>query len=499
MNRNWNHLKNVADGLGSDLDAEQAWDRFEKRREKKKRRFIFWWPYGIIGAVFFIGILVSVKPNNIHKNRTTSQINQKQKIVEMEDQAVHTATESFTTSEDLYIQNDTEENVLTPHSSFPTSPSKELSNSPDPEIINPNESDAGGLPHAKVFNQADQIASSAPIQPVPEINFQNPNPDLNKEATQVANNVSYLHVAASTHSISDSQNNIKENNSMESQSPIVRELIHIASITQNHYISQDQIKLQVEDYIQFSNSSASEYKATAKQFSFQTRYVYGFADRTIHGDDGAFIERRQIQEEVKESNAIELLLTRELSSLLSVSTGLSMAQYRSRLFEVNQEVIQNVSFENVLLERRIKGGVTEELRGEFIGSQTIITERVRFQKYLDFSIPVYLNLHLDVMPRLDVSVSMGASYSIINTANGVSFDSAVSQGSYQSLDALNYRNSGLMQGLMNVAIALNVSNDVDILFGGQLRRDLNNRITSSENMSDTYHSYGLLLGVQKRF
>ncbi len=43
MNEKWKVIKKASEQLGSKLDTEKAWERFESRRKKdKKRPFALW-------------------------------------------------------------------------------------------------------------------------------------------------------------------------------------------------------------------------------------------------------------------------------------------------------------------------------------------------------------------------------------------------------------------------------------------------------------------------
>ncbi len=537
MNDNWNHIRKIADSIGSDLDAEAAWDRFEQRPERRKRRSLFWWSTGAVGVLALFLLLGFFFIKDHHQSL--------QEVV-ADESMIDTSLKNKTT---LDVKLDKEKKLdqialqqrQNPHLEFNETQSQFQS-----KLKAKLKSKAKPLTDQVLVEKSNttSIYQAQAQQEVNESLVQNSTVELgqthNTSATETALSDSTSFILEMANDLSTQQADAVETNSMKQKdmtknmgsypieqtvqdsysavfhkpdhtSPITIDIGIDSKITQSktsistiplpistnlHFASTI---LQIEDYIQLDNQLSNTKHLFSKSWTVQARHIYGIASRTLTGDDELFNNRRSAQEDLKELNATELLITRQLTPLFSISSGLSVGQYRVKLFEVNQDVIQNVVFEDVLLERLFKGGEIEERRGRFVGSQTITTERTRFQQYQDISVPVYANLHIKITPKLNLMMSTGASISLVNMTKGVTFESTISAGTYQSLDQLNYRSIGLIQGLANLSLSIQLNQKLDIQLGGHLRQDFTNRFKQSEASTDRFNSYGVMLGIQRRF
>lgn len=521
MNTNWNHIKEIAENIGDDLNAEDAWNRFEQKRKQKKRKFLFWLPVSALSIIVLSGLIYLIQFNSSIQDESYSSqekpialqnIDENEIELNLNNQSPFDLADSnndeniIQKKNEIQARNDNDnqnenryQHVISKNklSDFEGNNTKDLST--NNSIKNPNTISSQtrktntitkGVEIQNVLNNTIFANDNTSVSNDIDKTIQIPSSSVTNDLIQ---NKNKPFLAEDVNRASPKINNIVKSD-IVNREEIYFGLSSILSPLKN----QEKI-LAIEDYISLAEKPVYQNNPFASSLAFQVRYIYGFANRNLEGDNPDFNNRRNNQENFKESNSIELLLTKELSPSFSISSGLSINQYRAKLLEVNQELIQNISFPDVLLERRSKGGIVEEIRGEFIGSQTIITERIRYQSYSDFSIPVYADLHFRLFSKTSLSLSAGASVSILNKSNGVTFNSVESQGIYQAVDLLNYKNNGLIQGLANIGINTEINDHFDILVGGQLRSDLNNRIKASENTSDKFNSYGFLFEIRKRF
>lgn len=522
MNTNWNHLKEVADNIGTGLDGEQAWDRFEKRRSSKKRRFIFWWPYGGLAFALLIGIITfyvrgnqanhttpatdyfDVEKVNLNNANTRANMTLDGNSSFKQDQTVFNKNQNQPDSDrkSIPIQDsgDINSSHSNTHAAGVKSIKKQSNNSKNNNIKESGETITHDSNLGKVNDQL-QFHSHASQQ-------LNSNLDIEQGVHEIKQN---FKAGTSTDTALpkdvNSNDNITSNSQLNGVEPVsiienletAKEVLVFQNIPLLLHLINKQEPLPIESYVQVAELPAKQHKFSAHELTVQARYIYGFVNRKINGDLTPFTERRNNQEDFLESNAIELLLSKKIAPHLSISSGISLNQYRSKLFEVNQELIQNITYSDVLLELRIKDGITQEFRGEYVGSQTIITERVRIQKYIDMSIPVYVQFEINPFSSLAFSISTGLNFSLMNLTKGITFDSPESQGSYQSLDNLNYRKFGVIQGLINVGASVDIGKRFEIYLGGQLRQDLNHRIKYENDSSEVLKGIGLSLGLHKTF
>ena len=528
MNDNWNHIRKIADSIGSDLDTEAAWARFEQRPERRKRRIAFWWSAGAIGILALFLVLSFFLIGDQHEGRQQVVADQHKEVNTLKTNNpnnVNSDLEQNSTSIALQQYNTpnlkTNENELGSGTKSESQPEAEKSKSKsklEAKTKTPSQTQSQARLNQVLILQQTRTTSTTEgsladdKSVVPAIRNQVSNQQVNTEGTNRMKPEDSTSKIESKPIIQTSQGSnspalqiSNQTNPSKLDIPINSDLIqsrtpdNINILPINSTLHVASTSLQIEDYIKLDNRLSEINHKFSKSWVVQARHVYGIASRTLEGDDELFINRRNAQEDIKELNASEVLITRQLTSQFSVSSGLSFGQYRVKLFEVNQEVIQNVVFEDVLLERLFKNGELEELRGTVVGSQTVTTERTRYQHYQDLSIPIYANLHIILTPKLNLIMSTGASISLLNKTQGVTFESAISSGTYQGLNQLNYKSIGLIQGLANLSLSLRLNQQFDIQLGGHLRQDLTSRLKASETSSDRFGSYGFMLGVQRRF
>lgn len=487
MKLDWDHIKKTADTLGEDLNADAAWDRFEKRREKKERRVIFWWPYGIGVAVVLLGMLLLFNQKQ--------QINEEGPITVIQHSDLNNTDNSATTSE---THKSVDTNISGPNNKL------EITNNKTASVG--HEKGSGNSELHKTYNtefnsHADKLTFNIDSkQRARPVNYHTLVENINKKSALDDSPILGTNTISGRRNTEDIVNNEKINStiiSTETKVNSTRDLIHVNTISFVKALFYDYGKLDVDDYLQLAEIQR-RYR-NEKPLSLIGRYSYGIPTRKLQGDEESFVQRRSAQEDFKESNSIEFLISKRLTSAISLSVGLSQSQYRSQSFEVNQELIQNVSFENELLELRVRNGLVQEVRGTILGSQTVVTERIRTQRYFDTSIPIYVNYEKQFLAKWSVSISTGASVSIHNFTRGVTFASTESQGEYQQLEELDYRKRGLFQGLFLTELSYALTPTFSFRFGGHYRRDLNNRFNSSGNELDKFSSYGLSLGLKQEF
>ena len=162
---------------------------------------------------------------------------------------------------------------------------------------------------------------------------------------------------------------------------------------------------------------------------------------------------------------------------------------------MTQEIENGVAFPESIKEIQRQDGNVVTIIGEVIGSRTLITERTRFQRYVDFSIPLSVNYAIDIDEKLNFYLTSGISYSFRQVNNGVTFQSANSVGEYLPLESLGYQSSGLVQGNFGIGIQHYCTRNIYLQGGLNVNFDLNNRLNSSVLASAKYRNYNLTIGV----
>jgi len=436
---NWHNTDELDELLGRELDLDQAWSEFKKEK-KPTRRIPFWWCFGLgsillLGVVGYFGNYINLKMNG----------------------------------------QETAANLLHPSTavpSFETSSSKK-----EKQATTSKENTTSS-------NRTKLNKSKAKAERIPSIQKRNPSivqtPDLERKSQLVEQDRGVV--------IDNTENNtpLKEEALINNTE---LEVTTIASL--QSFLFHDKIeRIPVPE-------QTPPPTLNSKKWNIGIQYTLANAHRNISGGQEEYTQRRQ-EEEFLESNRIELLVSRNLSTHLFFQTGLSLNQYRSKLMEDIQTITSPVRYEDVITETHTQNNITQEIRGIAEGSQLAINRFTRYQKYQTLSIPLRIGVRVPLSPSWSIAASSGISFSLYGQTKGLTIASAVPDGNYIPLSQLGYKKVGVLEGMGQLSIERSFGNTT-LNLGIQGAFDLNNRIKTTTSGMDKFRSYGLHFGIQRSF
>jgi len=160
--------------------------------------------------------------------------------------------------------------------------------------------------------------------------------------------------------------------------------------------------------------------------------------------------------------------------------------------------MNDVPFENTVVAEFTGQGMTNQIRGTAIGSQTSITKYTRYQKYFDLSIPLLIAYNQPIGKGFSLSFAGGINYNFYQLTKGETYESEFSFGTYDNLESLNYKSNGLIEGIAQFGISKEIGKSWSFNAGVAVQQDLNSRLNSSVVASDKFSSRGLYVGVTRR-
>jgi len=482
MNDNLNKLRKAADKLGSDLDAERAWKRFEGRNRKERKKFFPWWMFGLFCIILTFTFFLNYNMGNITEEHSLSSDQlSREKLGEVAE--VHRVKEITADKTDIAetLREKSDEKSSSNNRTREidiqkvTKENGKRSYQANAKQIN---SDSDRIIAERRKKRMELMSEQTPLsrsRSVFVLDYNSPNPEVNKSVREAKRNTSI-----------DQSNPITE---IQPIDPLLHYPLGLSS-------SKPEIKCLLS-FVEYPKSETlSTFKDDESKWSVGLQYTYATTSRETDWSNNSFNQRRLENETLKENNVAEVLATRTIGSSFSLSSGLTLNQYRSSLFEVDQKLV-NETFEYVVVEQLVRNGEVELVYGPAVGTSTKITERVRQQKFRSLSIPLYFNYDSGITDKLSIQFSGGVNYSLINRAVGVTFASAVSQGEYQSLNDLYYRRRGQVEGVINLSLHMHFSKALSLTLGTRYMHDLNGRRLSSQD-NEMLSSYGLSLGLQRK-
>ena len=483
MSENWNSLRKAAEDLGSNLDTERAWARFEERREKDKKRIFPWWLFGLIliGSTSILWLNSEygfMKDNMVSVDASTQTDDTQRQAATLTDDSA--TTKSKPNIEDDHTKPQSEINKPTP--TKPTQTSTTTTN-----LTGTSRTPLAQSPAAQSVTSKETSLNKS------ENTSRGPTREKNKTTSRDNNNLaSYKSTDMESNMASPAEVDPSPKDNLRGMA--ILESLDLQSVTHDYLRPEIHCGLETSDYTPLAPMKSKE--KLPRCWDLELNYTYALADRQTDWIENAFNQRRSDEEEFKENNVLEILIARHLNPSFSILSGLTLNQYRTTTFEVEQ-TLENFEFDNVVVTTLTRNGETNSITGSAIGTRTHISERIRQQKYRSLSVPLYLRYKLEINKMTAGEVTTGLSYSLWHRPSGVLFSSATSRGSFAPVSELGYRELGLTEGILSVGLRRKLDGPSSLALAVRYSSDLNNRRSVSDE-NEKFSSLGLTLSLRRK-
>jgi len=496
MNKNedWSDIRRIADRIGDDLDTDRAWEDFNQR--KKKRRMLFW----LVGGG--LGLLLLVTWIYLENDRSSQ-------VLAMDIQHTQESINNHVGYEESTIDPMSSNQEATATKKVPSSSQVLTSLTPshrlDHEVLVTDEAShnsearqAGGdiwtsasltIDHgSKIYVSPDLTISGDNATPRQSAQSSTET-DLEDFGDQTGSEKSAAKIAHPdlSHGLHRTADTEIKQKSYLTAIPMPR--VALQSLYPRHILSLMSGLEMVE---------LEEMSDQYRKWTLGLTYELAFPTRTFDALDQSFADRRQNGERLSKAHFLSAHLERQLGRPFFIGSGLQVGLYQSRLREEIQEVLFDIEFPDQVIEILTQDGQSMEVIGTAIGSQTVIRESVRYQRYLDVRLPLYVGgvVKLGLASRIEMST--GISMGLLLSQSGNTYESYFSSGAYRSLQDLGYRSFGQLQGSLNLNYVVGLGSGWDITLGATGRLDLNSRIKDGSDLTDKFRSLGVSLGLKRK-
>lgn len=461
MKENWNNIKKTAEGFGSELDTHAAWERFEKK--KKKKRGLFFIP--IIGAAIIVSFFLLYSDMYIPtaaKDGLVLEITRNETINQTKELNVDTKenlnVSQKSTKDKISVQSETKK-TTTPLEEFTTNKSRTKSTTKETAQINTI------ADHQTSFETTSQAIARTKIikQDIDKAVEKYKDPEIN----------------------------------------IAREKINILPFISSYdLVGLTTSRKKVECHLLSSPISKSVNKNGTSPMAIKEWNMligYGIAQRNLTSNNTAFAQRRIESEDFINHLSLQLKVTTELTHNFSLEYGLGANRYQSRIVEITQELDPGFLFSDVVIEEKTQDGITSQVFGDIVGSQTVITQRTRYQQYFDLDAIVQLGFTLFSTNKFKAKIASGIAYRFMGLNHGSSHASEFSFAEYATLSDLGYKVGNLWKASSDFQLSYAFDEQRRILFGLNHQMDLNNRIKSGFDLKDQFSSLNFMIGLNSKF
>ncbi|MEO1263636.1 MAG: hypothetical protein AAFZ15_32790 [Bacteroidota bacterium] len=459
MKQDWldKKLNDRLQGLDSEMNFSDAWQRIENQRNKKKRRIIFFW---LTGFAFFVSSALV----------TAFYFSENKK------QAVNSSVPGFDISG--IVANTTLENK---------SPQKSNIENAEPENTS--------LSFLKEKNDSKTITEKTAGKPIE-------NSPLN------TNNHSSFDYKNPLPSIS-----IK-------QAPLSTISNKTASPTPNTNISpaiekQTPKALAPLDLFVIQNESSNKAPSVAidhlpvnappqktPKNGWGATISYGYFFRSLNATSANrkdWIDRRLETEKTLDAVYADVFFRKYISLNLFLQTGVGYLQHTTRLedyFENNDWKTMDGQLVQII---RRPDGTEEEIYGE---SEVFVTEKnsvIKYQKNRSVLLPVLFGIDVPVTKKSGFTFSLGAAVSIATEYSGLTISENGISGNYVPIEVFSYKKRGLFYGQGNAAFYFDLNKKWKVSGGLQTMVGLNNQVEEMSGIEEKFRYVGGRIAILNSF
>ncbi len=237
--------------------------------------------------------------------------------------------------------------------------------------------------------------------------------------------------------------------------------------------------------------------ANEKNWTLGLAYTYNSPKRVLKQNEEDYQNLRQEGEQFLEQQQVDFIATQSFNNGFFFSTGLTYGRYRSRLVEKIQVLQSPIVYNDVIIETQTQNNITNEIRGDAIGSQLSIKESTRYQVYQTLAIPIQIGMQIPIKRDWQLSFGTGVALNLWQHTKGFTYASTLPNGEFIPVASLGYRSAGTVEHISTLQLQKKITKDLRINLGLQTKFDLNNRMKKELGISDKWKSYGLSIGISR--
>ena len=457
MKQDW-FDKKLADrmhGLDSEMDFANAWRRIEDRRNKKKKRIIFFWLAGF--ALLTCSALVVDFYFSENKN---------QPAIGSVPELKYTNNIKTPVLANKSQQNSNPENIKpdnTPLSIFNHKTNREINskNISEKSVENTPSKTNNHLPLGG--DKKNISILNSPIQ-------QTPPATAPKKSTSPAPKTNII--------------------------PATKKQVPKKIATLGFYVKQ------IENKHETISVNIDNLPFNKRKNKWGATFSYGNFFRTLNPTSAGreeWVDRRNAIEKPLDAFYADIFFRKYISPKIFLQSGLGYLQQATRLEEAHENNYPETMEDQLIEIIRYADGTEEEVFGEAEGLVTQKTTVTKYQKSRSVLLPFLIGLNLPLNQQSGFIFSMGVAASIVTDHTGMTISENNIPGDYAPVNNSFYKKSGLIYGQGNADYYFRLNKKWKIAGGVQSMISLNNQVKSGNGFEDKLRYLGGRISILNSF
>lgn len=217
----------------------------------------------------------------------------------------------------------------------------------------------------------------------------------------------------------------------------------------------------------------------------------------INEMDQALVDRRLSAEKPLEAWSFSLDIRKDFAQRFFLQSGLRHQLSYESFTDQYEKSYEKILEDQVTQIIQRADGSTSEVRGALSVQVKETTASLIYNQQSLTEIPVLVGMNLLEARKSGVSLSMGGIYGLIQRKDGKAFSSLTSIGEYESLQTLHYRSASVWGGQIQMSVYQEIAPQFQFFGGIQLKSYLN-MTEQKAYFSERQHFLNLALGLRFR-
>lgn len=194
-----------------------------------------------------------------------------------------------------------------------------------------------------------------------------------------------------------------------------------------------------------------------------------------------------------------IYIKKYFSERFFLQPGLSLLQHTARFEEFSQRIYSELVNDQLLEIVRYADGTENLIYGEQAANFTETQLVTSYQKSRSSLLQILAGLDFPINKKMGVNLSAGASISLFTSISGMTIRKELQSGKYENLSNFGYKKSGQLYGHGNAGIYLNLNKNWQLSSGIHTMIGLNNQIKKGNGFNEQFNFLGANISFEKTF
>jgi hypothetical protein len=463
MKQEWfdKKIANEMQDFDSFMDFESAWKAIEAKRNKKKKRAIYFW-LTCLGLLAVSGLAISFYLTG--NNEKTISNNQ------------HSITQEI--NEPIFENN--KKNIVDENSAI------KIESTP----LSENTPKKGGILINHNNNLSAKIKHDNNLK-IETISIKNKNELLiteNKSIDELKDNTETTPNYQSIPAPSAKANKYKEKHTLPN-----------ALFTPNFYVRYSGKKILVNTIVEDEFNFTSSNKPTIQ---WGMDLAFGKYFRQLSATENTitdWVNTRQQLETPLDAFYAGIYLKKYFSERFFLQPGLGFLQHTARFEEFSKRNYSELVDDQLIEIIQYSDGTEDRIYGDQTANFTETQLITSYQKSRSSLLQIMAGLDFPFNKKAGVNLSVGASISLFTSISGKTIEKELQAGKYENLTNFGYKKSGQLYGHGNAGIYFDLNKNWKLSSGIQTMIGLNNQVKKENGFNEKFNFLGANISLVNTF